>query len=58
MSDIDVEHIAHGTLTDARLLGVASPDQLAPCLEWLIEAQDELARAIEKARRGVERKAV
>ena len=57
MTQIDVEQIAHGTLEDARLLGCASPDQLAHCLDWLVEAQDEIARAIEKARRGVERKA-
>ena len=57
VTQIDVEQVVHGTLADAKLLGCARPEQLASCLEWLIEAQDELARAIEKARLGNERKA-
>lgn len=50
MSETDVDQIAHGLLTDARIIGCASPRQLAEHLEWLIEVQDNIARAIEKAR--------
>ena len=57
VTQIDVEQVAHGALDDCRMLGCARPEQLASCLEWLIEAQDELARAIQKARLGNERKA-
>jgi hypothetical protein len=55
VTDIDVDQIAHGLLTDARIIGCASPAQLAAHLDWLTEAQDNIARAIEKARLGKER---
>jgi len=50
MSEVDVDLIVHGTLQDAKLIGCASTEQLARHLAWLVEIQDEIARAIEKAR--------
>ena len=52
MTQIDVELIAKGLLDDVKLLACARPDQLASLSEWLEEAQDELTRAVEKARIG------
>ena len=57
MTEIDVDMIAHEALTAARTLGCASPDQLARHEGWLIEMQDEIARALEKSRKANERKA-
>ncbi|MDT0507504.1 hypothetical protein [Novosphingobium sp. MMS21-SN21R] len=50
MSETDVDQIAYGLLSDARIIGCASASQLASHLEWLVEVQDNVARAIEKAR--------
>jgi hypothetical protein len=50
MSGNGVDKIAFGLLEDAKLIGCAAPDQLASHLDWLVEAQDNIARAIEKAR--------
>lgn len=51
MTEFDADQIVYGLLESAKLIG-PMPAHLfnASHLEWLIEAQDEIARAIEKAR--------
>lgn len=45
--------IAHSLLADAKLIGCAPRHMIsAETLTWLIEAQDNIARAIEKGRRS------
>lgn len=52
MTDIDAETIMHGLLADARIIGCIPAHLITPeMLAWAIEAQDEIARLIEKARR-------
>ena len=51
MTDIDTDQICHAMLIDARVIGCATAGQLGDHLEWLEEIQDNVARAIEKARR-------
>lgn len=50
MTDLDAEALGFAVLQDCKTLGNATPQQLASSLDWLDEAQDHLARAIEKAR--------
>ena len=52
--DLD-ETIHHGLGQDARMIGCAPGDLLAQHLTALVEIQDDIARAIEKARRHQER---
>lgn len=52
--DLD-ETILHGIGQDARMIGCAPADLLAPHLANLIDIQDDIARAIEKARQHQER---
>lgn len=51
MTEFDADQIVYGLLESAKLIG-PMPAHLfnASHLEWLIEAHDEIARAIEKAR--------
>ena len=56
MTEVDVDQIAYALLQDARLIGCATREQLSSHLPWLVEAQDNIARAIEKARSYTERK--
>ena len=58
MTEVDVDLIAHGLLQDAKLIGCATPEQLGHHLTWLEEAQDEIARAVEKAVQPLLKKAV
>lgn len=49
----DLDMIAHSLLADAKLIGCAPRHMIsAETLTWLIEAQDNIARAIEKGRRS------
>ena len=57
MTDLDAEMVAYAVLQDARMLGNATPQQLSAALAWLVETQDQIARAIEKARLVTERQA-
>lgn len=55
---IDVEQFVCGMVRDATTLATqATPEQLAPELPTLEQLQDEVARMIQKARLGNERKA-
>lgn len=45
----------HGLSPDAALLAVAPARSLAPYLDDLVAVQDDIARAIEKARSVMER---
>lgn len=52
MTDTDLcEAIFHGLSRDARLLGCARAEQLEPYISELEAIADEIARALEKARR-------
>lgn len=51
MTALDIEMIVVSMARDAKLIGCAERHQLTPHLKDLIEAQDEIARAIEKAKR-------
>jgi hypothetical protein len=54
MSDTDIcELLFHGMTRDASLIGCARGDQLAAYLSDLEAIQDEIARAVEKARRSL-----
>ena len=57
MTDLDLDFITYALLQDARLIGCASAEQLAANVEWLVEAQDNIVRALAKARRYNDRKA-
>lgn len=46
----EVESAVYSLLRDAKMVGCAPRSLLTPHLEWLVEAQDEVARAIEKVR--------
>jgi len=50
MSDLDFEATVVSLLRDAELVGCAQAPRLRPHLHLLELAQDELARAIERAR--------
>ena len=58
MTQRDLEEVLfHGLTNDAQIIGCAPADMLAPHLPALLAVQDEIARAVEKARAYVERKA-
>lgn len=54
MTDIDVDMLIVEMARDASIIGCASPEQLKAWEEELVRIQDEIARALQKAR---ERKA-
>jgi hypothetical protein len=53
VSNLDFEMLVIGLLRDAELLGCADRRQLKPHLLLIEAAQDEIARAVEKARERI-----
>lgn len=52
MTDLDVDMLIVAMDRDAGIIGCARPEQLQSWEHELVRIQDEIARAIEKARRA------